>query len=490
MQVALVHGYYLSDSGSGVYVRELARALVSLGHDVTLVCQEREPERFDFIDSAFVMNDSNVQMRSVHRSTPRYAGRCRLVRPCITGHLCVYVHGPFPGFGAERVSTFHDASPEVRDGYIESNVTALRAVFRSWPPELVLAQHLIMQPFIVCEALGGSAPYVMTEHGSALNFSVRRNADLVPFAIEGLAGATSVVSVSDTARDDLVLWAAQHGLSIAEKTVALSPGVDYGRFVPGGDRDAEISRLRSKVQLPEGFDVDSHDDVIAFAGALRATKGIQHVVAALPTIAQRRGRRTRLLVAGAGPARPRLESLATLTVSGRAEDARALVAREPDLQSCEQCGDVVADAPAMHPVSGAAFLGHLDHSQLAAMFAASDIALVPSVFPEAAALVSIESLATGAVPLVAYHSGMAPLADYLARTLGDPVLASLTLGEHFTERLADAAVHTLERYPTRDSAFRRLAHELAASRYPSWERTAAEYIAMAAPLAVTTSADG
>ena len=47
MRVALVHGYFLHDSGSGIYVRELARSLVRLGHDVTLVCQERDPARYD-----------------------------------------------------------------------------------------------------------------------------------------------------------------------------------------------------------------------------------------------------------------------------------------------------------------------------------------------------------------------------------------------------------------------------------------------------------
>jgi len=55
----VVHGYFLHDSGSGVYVRELARALVRLGHEVTLVCQDREPERCDFIDSAYDLDAAN-----------------------------------------------------------------------------------------------------------------------------------------------------------------------------------------------------------------------------------------------------------------------------------------------------------------------------------------------------------------------------------------------------------------------------------------------
>ncbi len=70
MRVTLVHGYYLRDSGSGVYVRELARALVRLGHEVTLVCQEREPQRYDFIDSAYVLGEGNSRLQRT-RGAPR-----------------------------------------------------------------------------------------------------------------------------------------------------------------------------------------------------------------------------------------------------------------------------------------------------------------------------------------------------------------------------------------------------------------------------------
>lgn len=477
MRVALVHGYYLHDSGSGVYVRELARALVNLGHEVTVVCQEREPEKFDFIDSAYVMDDANAEMNHVHQSRPRYRGTCRLIRPSVS-RLAVYVHGPFPGFTADRVATFQDAEPGVRERYIAENVTALRAVFDRWPTELVLAQHLIMQPFVVRAALDGRAPYIVTEHGSALNFSVRRNAALVPYAVRGLEGASTVATVSTAARDDLVAWASQHGLDIASKTAALPPGVAYETFVPGGGRSETIDRLWKMVRPPAGFEITPDDDVIAYAGALRATKGIQHLVAALPLVANRRGRPTRLLVAGAGPARAPLEHLARFTASGDTAGARVIVDSEGDLRSPRENGEVVAGERGSASADCAvAFLGHLDHEQLARMFAASDIAVVPSIFPEAAALVSMEALASGALPLVAYHSGMAPLADYLARELDAPELASLNLGDDLTARLAHLTVRVLERFPTGESDFRRRLHELAAARYPSWESTADHYLA-------------
>jgi len=56
--------------------------------------------------------------------------------------------------------------------------------------------------------------------------------------------------------------------------------------------------MLSHVELPSGFDVRPDDDVLAFAGALRWTKGVQHAVAALPLIAQSRGRRVGRGLAG------------------------------------------------------------------------------------------------------------------------------------------------------------------------------------------------
>jgi glycosyltransferase involved in cell wall biosynthesis len=479
MRVALVHGYFLHDSGSGVYVRELAHALVRLGHDVTLVCQERDPERCDFIDSAYVLDEENAGLQEVHTAPRLYAGSCRLVRPDLGGKLLVYVEGPFPGFAREDVTAFQNAPAEARDRYVESNVAALRTVFAAWPQDLVLSQHLIMQPAVVRAGLAGAAPYLITEHGSALNFSVRTCDALVPFAVDGLAGAAAVATVSPGARDDLIAASAGYGLDISGKTVTLPPGIDAEMFTPAGSRDAAVEAMLARVDLPAGFDVRPDDDILVFAGTLRRTKGVQHAIAALPLIAEARGKRQRLLIAGAGPARGPLEELSELTAAGDATAAHHAVALHEDLQSPPEWGDVVVDAPPLADGPSVAFLGHLDHAQLASVFAAADVALVPSVFPEAAALVNVEAMAAGALPLAAYHSGMAALDDFLAATFEDDAFTSLTCSRDFTRSLAGLVVHVLDRYPTTDPAFRRRVHEIALSRYPTWEGTARAYLELA-----------
>jgi glycosyltransferase involved in cell wall biosynthesis len=480
MRVTLVHGYFLHDSGSGVYVRELARAFVRLGHDVTLVCQEREPERCDFIDSAYVLEPGNTALRRIYSAPRLHAGSCRLVRPDLAGELLVYVEGSdFPGFDRTRVTAFQNASAPARERYVAANVAALRTTFAEWPTELALAQHLIMQPFVVRAALAGSAPYMVTEHGSALNFSVRTCEELVPYAVEGLSGAVAVATVSSGARDDLLTWAAQHGLDTPGRIIAMSPGIDTELFSPRGGRRAAIEELTGCVTFPEGFDVSEGDDVLAYAGGLRNTKGVQHAVAALPLIEAARGRRVRLLVAGDGPAEESLRTFAAMVEAGDAAGAQAAVSTHEQLQSPPQWGAVVVDAPALPGGPRVAFLGHVDHEQLASVFAASDVAVVPSVFPEAAALVSVEALASGALPLASYHSGMVALDDFLADTFQDGVFTSLRPGTDLTSALAAAVVHVLGAYPTAEPAFRTRVHDLTAGRFRSWELTAQEYVDLA-----------
>lgn len=480
MRVTVLHGYYLHDSGSGIYVRELARALVRLGHEVTLVCQEREPQRYDFIDSAYVLDGVNSSLERVHAAPRRYSGSCRLVRPNLGSRLLVYVKGPFPGFEVDDVTAFQDATEAERDTYVAANVAALRTVFAQWPTELVLAQHLIMQPFVAHAALAGSAPYLVTEHGSALNFCVRACEDLVPYALAGLADAAAVVTVSAGAQADLVAWAAERGLDIAAKSVTLPPGIDAEVFAPAGDRGDALDAMRQSVTLPAGFDVREDDDVLAFAGAVRSTKGLQHAVASLPLVARSRGKRLRLLVAGTGPARAALEQLSALTAAGDVDAARDAVAFDPQLQSPAPWGDVVVDAPPLTDGPSVAFLGHLDHAQLASVFAAADVSLVPSVFPEAAALVNSEALMSGTLPLASYHSGMVALADSLATVLCDDVFTSLVADGAFTVRLAEAIVHVLETYPTADPAFRSRVREVGLRLYPTWQDTATAYLELAA----------
>src|SRR5207245_88108 len=57
LKILLWHGYLLGGTGSNVYTRALAREWSLAGHDVTVVCQERHPERYDLGGACVVVPD-------------------------------------------------------------------------------------------------------------------------------------------------------------------------------------------------------------------------------------------------------------------------------------------------------------------------------------------------------------------------------------------------------------------------------------------------
>lgn len=512
MLIAVVHGYFLSDSGSGIYVRELSRELVRQGHDVTLVCQEGDPERFDFIDEAYdvvpakgapphpggprgrlesalpalELKPTFVRRRRRARGADGLpGGSCRLVRPHLGGRLLVYVAGEFAGYEAKA---FQEAPHEWIAAYIRTNVAALARTFTQWPQELVLANHAIMQPYVVRKARGvtGYPPYLVTIHGSALNFSVKRDKRLVPYAVEGLIGAKAIVALSQSSRDDVVDWAASAGLLIEDKTFEVAPGVDVELFVPRPRAAALEFATGTGVG---GMDVDpidaQGDDVVLFAGRVLSTKGLQYLVAAMPWVLSRRPR-AHLIIVGEGPMQEALERLIRALDAGDIDEARRLAAEERDLAGPPDYGAVVPEMTSREEVEYVAaskgrlarrirFTGHVDHERLARIYAAADVAVMPSVFPEAFALVSVEALAAGAIPIATYQTGLCSAADCVAEELEDKALCELAPPVELTRGIARHTLHVLERYPTKDLELRQRLHSFAADRF-SWGAVARHYL--------------
>ena len=67
---------------------------------------------------------------------------------------------------------------------------------------------------------------------------------------------------------------------------------------------------------------------------------------------------------------------------------------------------------------GTLFTGALEHRHLVHLLALCDVAVVPSIFPEAFGMVAAEAAATGCPPVVARHSGLAEIAAGLEESYG------------------------------------------------------------------------
>jgi len=407
-----------------------------------------------------------------------YKGRCRLVRPDINGRLLTYVAGPFPPFEALPLQ---DAPDDWLSAYIEANIRAMTKIFERWPPDLVQANHAVMQPFLVREALRDAAPYVVTIHGSELNFTVRKDPRMVPYMAKGLDGAAAVAALSATSREEVMALAREHGIDIESRTLILPPGVDTELFRPIDDRENALAVISESID-------PGLDDIVVFAGRLLWTKGLQYVVAAMPLILQEHPR-LQLIVVGDGPMRDPLKEFISLLEAGDLAGAWNLLENEPELRDAADYGPVIpemsADEEKIYQVSALGdlsrrihFTGHLSHFRLAPLFAAADVSLAPSVFPEAFGLVSIEALAAGALPVATYQTGLRTPLDVIADDLKAPEFRQLSPGISLARGLASVLVAVLDGYQTHDMDFRENLHDIASGHF-SWEVVARGYLQMA-----------
>lgn len=427
MRIAIIHGYLLNDSGSAVYVRELTRQMVRLGHDVTLICQEQNPQNHDFINSFYRFDDKNSEMQKIYDRKSNYAGNCRLVVPNIRGSLLIYFPGPFPGF---ETATFQESPMPLINSYIEANIKAITKVFEIWPPDLVQANHMLMQPYIVNKSLKSNCPYIVTIHGSALNFTVKKDRRMLPYAIEGLNDASAIITSSKTSLNQVKNFVNQNRLNVNEKLHVIAPGVDTTIFKPP----------RDFIKAREALGLDEKDDVLVFTGRLLWTKGLHYLLAALPLILKKRPR-AQLLIAGEGPMENLLKQL----------------------------------VDAFNIKNRVRFMGHLDHKHLSRLLGIADLAVAPSVIPEAFGLVFIEALASGSLPVATYSGGFRSILDSIREELPDPAFRTLTPISQLTGEMADLIVNLLNVYPTKDTNFRQKLHKIAQKKF-SWEQTAYAYL--------------
>ena len=320
MRVLIFHGYLLDGTGSNVYNARLADSLVGLGHDVHLLCQERHPHEYAFVDAAGDWDAGELRVSEL-RSAPAHSaggtarGRCTVYRPNIGDLLPVYVADRYEGIEAR---TFPDCSEEEIARYIAANVAAVAELLDSVRPQLALANHLVMGPVILARGLHGAVPYAVKVHGSALEYVVKPHPQrfLCP-AREGLAGARAVlVGSRHTAAS---LWRALGDDGSLERRTRLGPpGVDVQRFAArppqaaaAGVADLAV-RLRGSARAPaqaaaqgparadSAFARDEletavalehlcpqRDALVAFVGKLIVSKGVDLLIAAWPLVLER-----------------------------------------------------------------------------------------------------------------------------------------------------------------------------------------------------------
>jgi glycosyltransferase involved in cell wall biosynthesis len=429
MRVLVFHGYLLAGTGSNVYNAELAAALVRGGHEVHLLCQDRDPLALEWVDAAGDWDSGALAV-----TTRREPARATVYRPDIGGVLPLYVADRYEGVDARP---FQDLSESELDRYLDANVAAVREVAERVRPDVALANHLVMGPVVLARALG-DVPYAVKIHGSALEYTVKPHPRFKPYAVEGLARARGILVGSRHTAESL--WTEMDDPSVEERTRLGPPGVDVARFTPREPAAARtgLERLRDALAAGGGGEaqggdsfarsageaaaalatIEPGDRLVVFVGKLIASKGVELLLAAWPLVLAAEPR-ARLLIVGFGAFRAGLEGLARDLERGDLDAARALRAEHGDelpyLAAFLDSVDADEYRRAARGMTGRiAWAGRLDHTELVDVLPAAEAMVVPSTFPEAFGMVAAEAAGCGAFPVVAAHSGLAEV----ARTLG------------------------------------------------------------------------
>jgi glycosyltransferase involved in cell wall biosynthesis len=356
VRILLWHGYLLGGTGSNVYTRALAREWSRMGHEVVVVCQERHPELYD-------------------------VGGAQVVAPGLPGGLLpVFVVDEYEGLRPKLLQEF---SPAELDVYVDANAAALRDLL---PADAVFTNHVLLGG-AVGAALG--VPFAVKVHGSELEYSMRGNERLSRWGAEVLAEAQAVYVGSAHIRGVL-----EDVVGHVERVHEVSPGVDVDEFTPAS-RDVALAALVDESRRDQVDRGERHPDsgnaerfaqffsggapTILYFGKLIENKGVQVLFDAIHGL-QLDGLDVRALIVGFGDYRDTLE----------------------------------AQAP-----PGTLFTGALEHRHLVHLLPLVDVAVVPSIFPEAFGMVAAEAAAAGVPPVVADHSGLAEVAAGIARAYPD-----------------------------------------------------------------------
>jgi glycosyltransferase involved in cell wall biosynthesis len=283
MRILLWHGYLLGGTGSNVYTRQLARAWMRAGHDVTVFCQDPRPDAHDLAGA-------------------------RVVRPDVGGLLPVFVLDRYEGY---EVKLVQECRADELERWVEANA---RALAEHLPADVVFCNHVLLGGPV---GLASGARFAVKAHGSELEYAMRGNEALAAWGRDCLerAAATFVGSahirrvLEDVCGHVDGVHEVPPGVDVddwrpEERATALAALLAEARGDPPNPGNAE-ERLpdEGNAERLERF-LDGDRPVVVYFGKLIRNKGVHLLLEALD------GVDARVVVVGFGDYRGELQRMA------------------------------------------------------------------------------------------------------------------------------------------------------------------------------------
>jgi glycosyltransferase involved in cell wall biosynthesis len=237
MHIGIGHLYGLTGSGSAIYVSRLAEALATRGHSVSLMCYEQQPENYPFIDEA--TRGRGDERVTLFRRRPDPA--CRLHQ--LSGLAPV----AYPRVEAPERPLFTQLTDDQLASYLDDLTEQIVEIVYRDRLEILHVNHAAPLPAVAARVKRRTGfPYIVTVHGSMIEFVVNRDERYRPLAYTGLAGANRVIVLN---RD---VWARVEALCPVARLTEIPVGVDTRLFSPDRAAEGDSDMLDLLAQLNLG----------------------------------------------------------------------------------------------------------------------------------------------------------------------------------------------------------------------------------------------
>ena len=486
MRIGLYHGYELTGSGSNEYNRYLSENLAKAGHKVHIICREPSPEKFSFIDKAYEWESSAAAKLLFQRNDN--AGDCVLHKLPDAAVTPVYLTDKQrPG----NVKSFVSLTDEELAEYHQLNEKILRVILTENKLDILHANHLVYQPSAalnVCRET--NTPLIIFPHGSSIEYVIRADERYKNLALKAILICAGLIIGNREVRDRIINLYPEHKETILAKTKIAGVGVDTSLFKPvqksgrngnigeliktdgrGGKGPELVDELyvRLKKQdiqaVKEYWTAYNHSlpdedlngklkqipweqNILLFVGALTAGKGMQGLITAMPFILSRQPD-THLVIVGAGTYREALEGLVYALKASNKDLLLKLCSQGMDLDRSELSGpwedvqNFINNPDNLDKIlnwGGSVeghihFLGRLNHARLKYLFPCADLAVFPSIVPEAYPLVLMESFSNGVIPIVSYFSGFKDGVDELESVIDQSIIERMKISNDPNQRI-------------------------------------------------------
>lgn len=237
MKVLLINHFPLAGSGSGVYVKNIAKQLVKMGHDVCVIIPE---------NTTNIIQIDKVKIHPVYFTREEVIeGQVDFNFPCMDPH-------PRSSFLYEEMTDLQG------EQYENAFKKAIEQEIIEFKPDVIHAQHI----WIISSVLDQyNIPIIITSHGSDI-MGYKESDKFHRHFKKAARDCKKIITISNHNKDEVVAILPEY----KNKITTISNGYDNNVFYKDNCEKTEVLKL---------FNIDKeYDKIVCFAGRLAKNKGI------------------------------------------------------------------------------------------------------------------------------------------------------------------------------------------------------------------------